>query len=199
MALTTDGWTSRSTEGYITFTAHFVHEWESKNFVLQTGRMDESHTSQNLSEVITSAISEWNLQRHEQNPSLTSDNASNVVSVAKQAELSPHSRCVAHTINLVSQRGLKMSQMDKLLGRIRSTVSFFYRSPTAMAVWKSKQSLLELPQHKLINDVPTRWNSSYDISAAESVLGPIKTITTILYILQYLYEFQNITLCLLKK
>ena len=67
-----------------------------------------------------------------------------------------------------------------------------------MAVWKSKQSLLELPQHKLINDVPTRWNSSYDISAAESVLGPIKTITTILYILQYLYEFQNITLCLLK-
>lgn len=87
-----------------------------------------------------------------------------------------------------------------------------------MAVLKSKQSLLELPQHKLINDVLTRWNSSYDIvqpfleqqaaieavlltkdvkknakdvhlqseddiSVAESVikvLGPIKTITTIL-------------------
>ena len=63
VALTTDGWTSRSMEGYITVTAHFIHEWEIKNYVLQTRRMDQSHTSENLSEVLTSAISEWNLQR----------------------------------------------------------------------------------------------------------------------------------------
>lgn len=36
VALTTDGWTSRSMEGYITVTAHFIHEWETKNYVLQT-------------------------------------------------------------------------------------------------------------------------------------------------------------------
>ena len=180
--------------------------------------MDESHTSENLSKILTSAISEWNLQRYEQNPSLTSDNASNIVNAAKQAELSPHVGCVAHTINLATQKGLKVSQMDMLLGRIRRIASFFHRSTTAMAVLKSKQALLELPQHQLINDVPTMWNSSYDmvqrfleqqaeieavlltkdvkknakdvhflsendISAAESVikvLGPIKTITTIL-------------------
>ena len=44
MALTTDGWTSRSLEGYITVTAHFIHEWEIKNYILQTRRMDQSHT-----------------------------------------------------------------------------------------------------------------------------------------------------------
>ena len=147
-------------EGYITVTAHFIHEWETKNYVLQTRRMDQSHTSENLSEVLTSAISEWNLQRYDQNLSLTTDNASNIVNAAKQAELSPHVRCVAHTINLATQRGLKISQMDRLLGRIRRIVSFFHRSTTAMAVLKSKQSLLELPQRKLINDVSTRWNSS---------------------------------------
>ena len=76
VALTTDGWTSRSMEGYITVTPHFIHEWEIKNYVLQTRRMDQSHTSENLSEVLTSAISEWNLQRYEQNLSLTTDNAS---------------------------------------------------------------------------------------------------------------------------
>lgn len=96
VALTTDGWTSRSMEGYITVNAHFIHEWEIKNYVLQTRRMDQSHTSQNLSEVLTSAISEWNLQRYEQNLSLT-DNASNIVNAAKQAELSPH---VLHTLDV---------------------------------------------------------------------------------------------------
>ena len=163
VALTTDGWTSRSMEGYITVTAHFIHKWETKNYVLQTRRMDQSHTSENLSEVLTSAISEWNLQRYEQNLSLTTDNASNIVNAAKQAELSPHVRCVAHTINLATQRGLKISQMHRLLGRIRRIVSFFHKSTTAMAVLKSKQSLLELPQHKLINVVLTRWNSSHDM------------------------------------
>ena len=161
MALTTDGWTSRSMEGYITVTAHFIHKWETKNYVLQTRRMDQSHTSENLSEVLTSAISERNLQRYEQNLSLTTDNASNIVNAAKHAELSPHIRCVAHTINLATQRGLKISQMHRLL--VRRIVSFFHKSTTAMAVLKSKQSLLELPQHKLINVVLTRWNSSHDM------------------------------------
>ena len=55
--------------------------------------MDKSHTSENVSKILSSAISEWNLQRYEKNPSLTSDNASNIVNGAKQAEHSPHVGC----------------------------------------------------------------------------------------------------------
>ena len=43
VALTSDGWTSRSTESYITVTAHFIQEWNIKNYVLQTRRMDEKN------------------------------------------------------------------------------------------------------------------------------------------------------------
>ncbi|CAL9695311.1 unnamed protein product [Knipowitschia caucasica] len=53
--------------------------------------------------------------------------------------------------------------MDRLLGRIRKVVSNFYRSTTAANVLKTKQEMLKLPSHKLINDVPTRWNSTYDM------------------------------------
>lgn len=32
-----------------------------------------------------------------------------------------------------------------------------------MALLRNKQTILELPQHKLIQDVSTRWNSTYDM------------------------------------
>lgn len=62
----------------------------------------------------------------------------------------PHIRCVAHTLNLATQRGLQVPLMERLLGRIRRVVSFFHKSTTAMALLRSKQTILELPQHKLI-------------------------------------------------
>lgn len=50
VAITTDGWSSRATESYITITSsHIDDNWELKNYVLQTRAMPESHTGMNLS------------------------------------------------------------------------------------------------------------------------------------------------------
>ena len=40
---------------------------------------------------------------------------------------------------------------------------FFHRSATALHALKQKQKLLELPVHKLVTDVATRWNSAFDM------------------------------------
>ncbi|KAK3556154.1 hypothetical protein QTP70_005636 [Hemibagrus guttatus] len=85
--------------------------------------------------------------------------ARNMDVAAREAGLSPHIKCLAHTVNLMSQAGLNVPRVSPLLGRVRKVVAFFHRSATATAV----QNLLEIASHKLIMDVVTRWNSSLDM------------------------------------
>uniref|UniRef100_A0A3B1JJI0 Zinc finger BED domain-containing protein 1-like n=1 Tax=Astyanax mexicanus TaxID=7994 RepID=A0A3B1JJI0_ASTMX len=164
IAITTDGWTSRATESYITVTAHYVNnEWEIESPVLQTRPIYESHTSDNLAEVLQEAVLEWKLDRQNTTIPVTTDNAKNIVNASNAAGLSPHIGCFAHTVNLASQKGLGVNQISRLLGKVRRVVTFFHKSTTAAAVLKAKQEMLQLPPHKLIQDVATRWNSSYDM------------------------------------
>ncbi|XP_053573689.1 E3 SUMO-protein ligase ZBED1-like [Bombina bombina] len=83
--------------------------------------------------------------------------------VAAQVGKFPHIKCFAHTLNLASQRALKVATLSRLLGRVRRISTFFHRSTTANHCLKEKQKCLGLKNHKLITDVTTRWNSSYDM------------------------------------
>ena len=165
IAVTTDGWTSRAAHSCVTITAHFIDDnFEIQNHTLQTRQLNSSHTADNLAEILTTAVEEWGLKKS-QPIAITTDNASNIVSGINSisSEFSPHIRCFAHTLNLATQKAIKCQQVDRVAGRIRRIVSFFHKSSTATAIMESKQDLLELPKHKLIQDVSTRWNSTYDM------------------------------------
>ncbi|KAJ4940608.1 hypothetical protein JOQ06_026905 [Pogonophryne albipinna] len=160
VALTCDGWTSRTTEAYVTITAHFINEeWELVMYVLQTRDMPESHTGHNLAEHLRKA--EWEIT--EKDPVIVTDNASNMTIAAEEAAFTLHVKCYAHTLNLAAQRALKITAVARLLGRVRRIVNFFRRSTTANHMLKEKQRLLQLPEHKLMTDVVTRWNSAHDM------------------------------------
>ncbi|XP_037829561.1 E3 SUMO-protein ligase ZBED1-like [Kryptolebias marmoratus] len=162
VALTCDRWTSRTTEAYVTITAHFINEeWELVNFILQTTDMPKSHTGQNLAEHLRKALTEWGIT--EKDPVIVTDNASNMSIAAAEAAFSLHVKCYAHTLNLAAQRALKVTAVARLLGKVRRIVSFFRRSTTGSHILKEKQMLLRLPQHKLVTDVVTRWNSAHDM------------------------------------
>ena len=164
IALTTDAWTSRAADSYNTVTAHFIDvEWDLKSYCLGTRKMEESHTGENLSNMLTDTIKIWKLSKFDVLPALTTDNASNIMNAGKLANIEIHIRCFAHTLNLATQRGLKIQQVAKINTKIRRVVAFFHRSNIASALLKHKQILLELPEHKLIIDVSTRWNSTYDM------------------------------------
>ncbi|XP_039503629.1 E3 SUMO-protein ligase ZBED1-like [Pimephales promelas] len=166
VALTTDSWTSRATQSYVTITAEVINEkWEKKSFVLQTRELSESHTGVNIAHVLRNALSEWELTRPQTTIACVTDNASNMDIAVRESGLHPHIKCLAHVVNLASKRGLAVSRVARLLGRVRRIVTFFHKSTTATAVLTNKQTQLELPRHKLITDVQTRWNSTYDMLA----------------------------------
>ncbi|XP_061162789.1 E3 SUMO-protein ligase ZBED1-like [Saccostrea echinata] len=163
VALTTDGWSSRATESYITITStHIDKDWNICNFVLQTRMMPESHTGENVAEVLRNAVREWNLPIFYGFPPVVSDNAANMM---KAGELlgNIHVNCYAHTLNLACQKCLAVKRLENILAKIRKIVAFFHRSNIAAALLKNTAESLSLPQHKLIMDVRTRWNSAYDM------------------------------------
>lgn len=154
VALTTDGWTSRATQSYLTVTAHYItDEWELNSHVLQTSPL-ESHTSEDLAKGMTEAVEVWKLERANVTIPVTTDNARNVVNaVVEAAGLGPQIGCFAHVINLASQKAMAVQQIARLLVKIRKIVTFFHRSKTVAHVLKTKQELLQLPVHKLIQDM----------------------------------------------
>ena len=64
--------------------------------------------------------------------------------------------------------GSKVPRASKVVGRCSNLVAYFKRSSSSNSVLKEKQIALKLPEHALISDVPTRWNST--VAMIEHVL-----------------------------
>ena len=64
VCFTTDIWTSRATQGYMTVTCHFIDElWQMKSFVLETFHLNTSHTAANIAAELTRIAEEWDCLR----------------------------------------------------------------------------------------------------------------------------------------
>jgi len=65
LALTTDCWTSRSTDFYISITLHFINdEFKRQLVVLDTFPMCERHTTQNLLSKILPILKAWAIDKN---------------------------------------------------------------------------------------------------------------------------------------
>jgi len=85
VCLTTDGWTSRINQNFISVTAHFI---DSKNETLVSFVLlgcidfDEKHTSDNLARFLRNMVEEWNLLN--ELTAVVTDNAANIKSAIRR-------------------------------------------------------------------------------------------------------------------
>jgi len=66
--------------------------------------------------------------------------------------------CFAHTLNLLATKGIEnVPELGSLLQTVKGIVSWFHHSVTA------SDELRKVTDKKLVQEVVTRWNSSYDM------------------------------------
>lgn len=73
-----------------------------------------------------------------------------------------HLHCFAHTLNLAVQENFDC--IKPLIKKCKDIVTFVKSSNVAMEMFKKEQGINDSTTHKqykLIQEVPTRWNSTY--------------------------------------
>ena len=159
VSLTTDIWSSdNSHHSFMSLVAHFIIDstMEKKDLMLSCWKFDESHTAENISSNILSHIQSWDIE--ETLVCVVRDNAANMITGMRVANI-PSLSCLAHSLQLIGI--FQQPSVQQLLISAGSIIGYYHRSNTAFHTSQQIQEQLGLPKHLLIQDVSTRWNSSF--------------------------------------
>ncbi|XP_029301006.1 zinc finger BED domain-containing protein 4-like [Cottoperca gobio] len=92
---------------------------------------------------------------------LVTDGAENMGVCARELRLR-HTICVAHTLNLLIKKALDQNPvLSDIRASSRKVVGYFKSSTTAKERLTKVQEQMRWPALKLIQEVDTRWNSTY--------------------------------------
>jgi len=163
LTITTDVWTDTlNTKSFLGVTCHFLNNNvnQLKSVTIGVIELDQKHDSDYLASKIISVCEEWNIQ-HKNVTAVITDNGRNIIKAVtdifgKNKSIS----CFAHTLNLVVEKTIQSSEELKLvINNIKNIVTYFKQSVTAADQLRNAQP--KDKQLKLIQSVPTRWNSTF--------------------------------------
>ena len=174
LSFTTDCW-SGDTEFQMSLTCHFINsDWERKLIVLSVKAMYGSHTGEYISEVFLRLLRHWGIDT-ERVLLVLRDSGANMVKGMRLTEV-PDLSCSAHTLQLVVNEGINSQQAVKdIVAKLKSSATHFNHSILAKQRLKDIQKDLDLPQHRIIQSVPTRWNSN--LYMMESMIAQKRALT----------------------
>ena len=164
ISVTIDGWSSRGQDSYISLTAHFITgDWEIKSYTLCTHDIEGRHTAENITAVVISMQEEWSITN--KLIAVVHDNASNMHASSNLLENLKYSiSCAAHNLQLsIKDAFQKVEQFSDVIKKASQTVQHFHHSNLATSALQDSQKQLNLPEQKLIQSCPTRWNSTYNM------------------------------------
>lgn len=161
-------WMSNQTREYLTLTAHWV-TFESSvrlhcedhhcSALLDVSQIDYDYSGNSIQKQLECWWEAWVTSTGLQIGITVTDNPS----IGKTLSEGEHTsvQCFSHTVNLIVSEALKSQRMvQNLLSIARKICEWVQRSPRAKEKLAELQKEYELPQHHLVQDVPSKWSTS---------------------------------------
>ncbi|XP_016103368.1 zinc finger BED domain-containing protein 4-like isoform X2 [Sinocyclocheilus grahami] len=162
VSLTSDLWTSINMGAYLAVACHFVDSNTCLNSVLLgVLKFPQAHTAENLAHLKASLMEEWGITNHV--TCLVTDGAANMIACGRELRLR-HTVCIAHTLNLIVKKALDQTPvLADIRAKARKLVGYFRSSVTAKEKLAQLQQQMGRPTLKLLQEVETRWNSTFQM------------------------------------
>uniref|UniRef100_A0A673UVA9 Zinc finger BED-type containing 4 n=1 Tax=Suricata suricatta TaxID=37032 RepID=A0A673UVA9_SURSU len=162
-------WMSNQTREYLTLTAHWVtfassarpyREDRHCSALLDVSQVDCDYSGSSIRKQLECWWEAWVTSPGLQVGITVTDNASigKTLSEGERASV----QCFSHTVDLVVGEAIKSQRMvQNLLSTARKICERVHRSPRAKEKLAELQKEYALPQRHLIQDVPSRWSTSF--------------------------------------
>lgn len=158
VAITGDHWTSAGNHSYLGVTGHFIDgEWNLISFALTVMKTETRHFADKCAEQFLKVANDWGLEM--KISTIGTDSAANMLA-AMRALPYEHIACNAHILQRTITVCLDSSGFVGVLAKCRKIVGHFKQSPAGTTELNQQQVALGKKSEQLIQDVPTRWNST---------------------------------------
>lgn len=159
ISLTMDIWTDIHTQSYLEVTVHFEKISKLTSGLLGVIDLQERHTSQYIADTLNEVCKQWDISL-ENITAIVTFGAANITKAVDLLFGNPinkrHIPCFTHTLNLVTQNAISsVTDLSLLINNVKSIITWFKHSVVA------SDELSKVSNSKLIQEVPTRWNSTF--------------------------------------
>ncbi|KAL3969666.1 collagen type XXVI alpha (EMI domain-containing protein 2) [Sarotherodon galilaeus] len=161
VALTGDHWTSVNNNNYLGVTAHFIgNDWTLQSFALTVSKTEQRHYAEVCADHFLSVANEWNIRV--KLTTLGTDSARNMVAATRLLPFE-HMPCMVHILQRTVTVSLNDSTFETALAKCPKIVGHFKHSPANAQESKAQQAAHGHQTELLVQDIPTRWNSTLEM------------------------------------
>ena len=155
-AITTDIWSSRSLDSYMSVTIHYTDGYDRKLAILRCFPYNTAHSAASIKAQMKRIISDWNLPP--QPVAVVRDGASNVTKALSDMN---GVSCFPHTLARVVLHSTLAQSGVKLLKSKSKTLIKRLRTPKGKQILTESQRINHRKPRSLLQSNKTRWNSTY--------------------------------------